>query len=361
MRGRFRLGVVEGYAYGPERFDAYLGDPANAPQIFRFESDRALLSRLIAGEVDGVVMDRTVAATIAWRNGWLNEIEELPLVINQDHVFVLFSKASTTQAQVDAFNQSMVRLRDDGGFSRIARTYLYPILIAMTTEADWFFAIDVLGTVAFAISGLILAVRERYSVIGAVVLAALPAVGGGLVRDLVVSRVPVGLVRTPLYVELILGTVFAGYLLLRIGRLIGGSQGRIGELSDRAKRIGQHTVAFFDSLGLASFTVTGVAVAVSSNVQPLWLWGPLLAVLTAAGGGIMRDVVRGRIEESSLKASFYPEVAALWGLALSAFLVRMGESLTANVLFWAVLVTIAGAFLTRLLAYARGWKPLAYG
>jgi polar amino acid transport system substrate-binding protein len=206
-----------------------------------------------------------------------------------------------------------------------------------------------------------LAVRERYSVVGALVLAALPAVGGGFLRDLLVSRVPVGVVRTPLYVELIVGTVLAGYLLLRIGRILEGSSHRVAGLSAPARRLGQHTVAFFDSLGLASFTVTGVAVAVGSNVQPLWLWGPLLAVLTAAGGGIVRDVVRGQIEDSSLKVSFYPEVAALWGFALSAFLAEMGEELTAGALFWAVLVTIAGAFATRMLAYWRGWKAPAYG
>ena len=97
MRGRFRIGVVQGYAYGPDRFDAFLADPANAPFVIPSASDRESLDRLLAGEVDGVVMDRTVAATIAWRNGWLDEIEELPLVINQDHVFVLFSKASTTR------------------------------------------------------------------------------------------------------------------------------------------------------------------------------------------------------------------------------------------------------------------------
>lgn len=361
MRGRFRIGVVEGYVYGPERFDAYLSDPANAELIDTSTSDRESLLKLLAGEVDGIVMDRTVAATIAWRNGWLDEVEELPLVVNQDHLFVLFSKASTSQAQVDAFNQSMVRLRDEGDFSRIVLAYLYPILIAMTTESNWFFAIDVLGTVAFAISGLVLAIRERYSVLGALVLAALPAVGGGLLRDLLVSREPVGVARTPLYIELIVATVFAGYLLVRIERLVARSNGTFAGLTEQARRLAQHTVEFFDSLGLASFTVTGVAVAVGSDVQPLWLWGPLLAFLTAAGGGIMRDVVRGRIDESSLKTSFYPEVAVLWGFALSAFLASEGADLTADVLLWAVVVTIIGAFLTRTVAYWGGWKAPAYG
>jgi polar amino acid transport system substrate-binding protein len=361
MRGRFRIGVVEGYVYGPERFDAYLSDPANAAFVVESSSDRECLLKLIAGEVDGVVMDRTVAATIAWRNGWLDEVEELPLVINQDHLFVLFSKASTTQAQVDAFNQSLVRLRDEGDFSRIVLAYLHPILIAMTTESNWYFAIDVLGTVAFAVSGLVLAIRERYSVLGALVLAALPAVGGGLVRDLLVSREPVGVASNPIYVQLIVGTVFAGYLLVRVERLIARSNAAFAGLAARARRLAQHTVEFFDSLGLASFTVTGVAVAVGSDVQPLWLWGPLLAVLTAAGGGVMRDVVRGRIEESSLKVAFYPEVAVIWGFALSAFLSAEGADLTADTLLRAVVATIIGAFLTRTLAYWGGWKAPAYG
>jgi polar amino acid transport system substrate-binding protein len=361
MRGRFRIGVVEGYVYGPPRFDAHLTAPENAEFVIPSSSDRECFLKLLAGEVDGIVMDRTVAATIAWRNGWLDDVEELPMVVNQDHLFVLFSKASTSQTQLEAFNQSMVRLRDEGSFGRIVLAYLHPILIAMTTESNWFFAIDVLGTVAFAVSGLVLAIRERYSVLGALVLAALPAVGGGLLRDLLVSREPVGAVRTPLYAELIIGTVFAGYALVRIERRIARSDERFASFAGHARWLGQHTVAFFDSLGLAAFTITGVAVAVGSNVQPLWLWGPLLAVLTAAGGGVMRDVVRGRIEESSLKGAFYPEVAVLWGFALSVFLAAMGADLTAGSLFWAVVATITGAFLTRMLAYWRGWRAPAYG
>jgi hypothetical protein len=71
--------------------------------------------------------------------------------------------------------------------------------------------------------------------------------------------------------------------------------------------------------------------------------------------------VRGRIDESSLKVSFYPEVALIWGLAFSWFLASMSADLTAGALFWAVVATITGAFLTRAVAYWRGWKAPAYG
>jgi len=176
-----------------------------------------------------------------------------------------------------------------------------------------------------------------------------------------VSREPVGVMRTPLYVELIVATVFVGYLLVRIERVLARRFGGESAVNERARRLGRHAVALFDSLGLASFTVTGVAVAVGSNEQPLWLFGPLLAMLTAAGGGVIRDVVRGRIEESSLKVVFYPEVALIFGFGLSVYLTFMGADLTADSLFWAVVITIVGALSTRTLAYWRGWKAPAYG
>jgi polar amino acid transport system substrate-binding protein len=50
------------------------------------------------------------------------------------------------------------------------------------------------------------------------------------------------------------------------------------------------------------------------------MWGPVLAALTGAGGGILRDVIRADTDNPGLKGSFYAEVALLWGLILSLFL-----------------------------------------
>jgi polar amino acid transport system substrate-binding protein len=79
-------------------------------------------------------------------------------------------------------------------------------------------------------------------------------------------------------------------------------------------------VALFDAVGLAAFTVIGAIVAVDANVQPLWLWGPLFAALTGAGGGILRDVIRADVDNPGLKGSFYAEVALIWGLVFSLLL-----------------------------------------
>jgi polar amino acid transport system substrate-binding protein len=86
-------------------------------------------------------------------------------------------------------------------------------------------------------------------------------------------------------------------------------------------RISNHAaIEFFDALGLSTFAVVGVIVAVEAKIQPLWMWGPLLAALTGAGGGILRDVIRADADNPGLKGSFYAEVALIWGLILSLFL-----------------------------------------
>ena len=117
-----------------------------------------------------------------------------------------------------------------------------------------------------------------------------------MVRDVIVSR-PLGAISSPLYAYLILGTVGIGYLFLRvIDRLRSKDppHGRDAKPTDEGSFLGQagNIVEIFDALGLAAFTVTGVVVALSQQVHPLWLWGPLLATLTGAGGGIGASVAR---------------------------------------------------------------------
>ena len=69
----------------------------------------------------------------------------------------------------------------------------------------------------------------------------------------------------------------------------------------------------FDAVALAAFTVVGVVV-VLDTVQPLWLWGPIAAVLTASFGGLMRDLFRHDRVIANLRGELYPEIAVVGGL-----------------------------------------------
>ena len=106
-------------------------------------------------------------------------------------------------------------------------------------------------------------------------------------------------------------------------------------------------VELTDAMGLATITVVGVVVAVQQGAEPLWLWGPLCAVIGGAGGGILRDVLRADSANPALRSSFYAEVAILWGLVLTGMVLWLGHEERPDLLRVAVAVTVAGAFLTR--------------
>jgi polar amino acid transport system substrate-binding protein len=213
-------------------------------------------------------------------------------------------------------------MQKSGEYNKVMRDYLLPVLLGQTAGQTWFFIIDIIGTIAFAISGLLLAREGKYSLFGALVLAALPSIGGGVMRDILINRETLSVLNSPVYLATIFATVMFFYVVFHIEDWYrrkkktthGHEHMFIGRISNHA------AIEFFDALGLSTFAVVGVIVAVEAKIQPLWMWGPLLAALTGAGGGILRDVIRADADNPGLKGSFYAEVALIWGLILSLFL-----------------------------------------
>lgn len=134
-----------------------------------------------------------------------------------------------------------------------------------------------------------------------------------------------GIPVTPFYILVVIATVLAGYVFVRLMRLFGS---RLSGLQTPGRqRLLENLYEVSDAIGLAAFTVTGLAVAISSRAEPLWLWGPLLAMLSGAGGGIVRDMVRQWNRIGSLQDAFYAEVPLMWGFLLVMFLLLAGSSL----------------------------------
>lgn len=354
----FRLGVIDGFYYGPEIMK-FVNDPANAARVVRVLNDVANFENLVSRKIDGFIVDQLVGATLAWRHGWQFTVEEIPTPVYSENIHLLFSKKTATPELVKAFDQSLEQLKQSGQYERIIREYLFPVLLAATVGQRWFFIIDILGTIAFAISGILLARQGGYSLFGAFVLASLPAVGGGIMRDLVVNRETLGVFANPVYLLAVILPVLAGhvgfYLAERVGLIsrINGASGN-DDVDWLLRKISVNTtIAFFDALGLAAFTIIGVVVAVESRSSPLWLWGPLLAALTGAGGGIIRDAIRADANNPFLKGTFYAEVALIWGLMLSLFLTWYANFLDYKPaeISLAVVVTLVGGLFTRMTVF----------
>ncbi|HRJ60583.1 MAG TPA: TRIC cation channel family protein [Azospirillaceae bacterium] len=228
-------------------------------------------------------------------------------------------------------------------------------------NAPWFLAVDLIGTAAFALSGITIARSEGYSIFGALVLAWLPALGGGLVMDEIAGRNPVGMLAQPLYMYAIIVVVLTARAFLW---LIDQARGQwlfffdIVQLYLKlARRLKPMTLlVVFDAVGLAGFTVTGVFTAIQFNCHPLELWGPTFAMLNACLGAVLRDVFRADAGNPILKGALYAEIALFWGLALTIAVQTLPRGLIAV----AVIATLVGAPLTRLVAYRYNWRAPMY-
>jgi polar amino acid transport system substrate-binding protein len=358
QKQRFRLGVVSGFAYADQRINAYISDPANADVVIKEDSDLTNLENLLQGRIDGFLADQISAVTIAWRQQKSGLIEEHPVRFSTNIHFML-SRVSTTPSTLAHLNDAIDRIKSDGEFQRITDTYALPILIHQTLDTDWFRFLVSIGTVAFALSGVVLAYVARATLFEAMVLASLPAVGGGVIRDLLLQRQPLGIVRDPFVLLIIFGTVLMGMLVIKISSLTGAK--RFTESLQSRGHLGTALIQICDGLGLAAFLVIGVVVVLDTSVQPLWLWGPISAGITSSFGGMMRDLLRRDVVAPRLQQELYPEIAVIWGFTFSVFLQWEAERLQPKEIFIGVAVTIVGAFLTRMLAIALRLKGWAYG
>src|SRR5262249_49934237 len=113
----------------------------------------------------------------------------------------------------------------------------------------------------------------------------------------------------------------------------------------------QNILIVCDALGLAAFTVIGILVSLIAKADPLWLWGAFFAFITGAGGGILRDLISKHHEITSLQGTIYPELAVIWGGALSVFLTWQANSVAVEPIKISVYVTVIGVFISRLIVY----------
>ncbi|ACT01301.1 trimeric intracellular cation channel family protein [Paenibacillus sp. JDR-2] len=161
---------------------------------------------------------------------------------------------------------------------------------------DIFGVFSIIGTVAFAVSGAIVAMEEEYDILGVFVLGLVTAFGGGVIRNLLIGRPVTTLWNQGSLLEIAVIAMTIAFLL------------PVSWINKWKK-----SEAFFDAIGLSAFAIQGALYATEMN-------HPISAVLVAAmltgiGGGIIRDVLAGR-KPLVLKDEIYAVWAMLAGLAV---------------------------------------------
>ena len=181
--------------------------------------------------------------------------------------------------------------------------------------------INSIGTAAFAISGYLVGFRKRLDILGVVIVALLTAVGGGMIRDVLVGQIPrVFTHNTALIVIFI--TLFTAWLL---------------RLHTRQRRALATLFIVADAIGLAAFSITGAQVGLGLDLNAFGVI--TLGFVTAVGGGIVRDMLVNDVP-IILRKDFYGSIAILIGAGLY-LLDRLGwaNAFTLNLLFGLGLAT----------------------
>lgn len=158
-----------------------------------------------------------------------------------------------------------------------------------------FFIIEIIGTIAFASSGAMVAIKKELDLLGVIVLGVLTAVGGGMMRDILLGELPPTLFITPVYVIVAFITVLVLFAIMYFKR-----KGLEGSSIETYEKI----MGVFDAIGLGAFTVTGINKAVEAGYGEYWFFVVFLGVLTGVGGGVLRDILAGQTPYI-LKKHFY--------------------------------------------------------
>lgn len=163
--------------------------------------------------------------------------------------------------------------------------------------------LELLGVGVFAISGALVAGRKRLDLLGVVVVAAVTAIGGGTIRDLLLDRHPVFWIADPVHLYVILGA--AALTIVYVRRF----------------RPPERLLLVADALGLALFTISGAQIAERAGLSGIAV--VLMGTLTGAAGGVIRDVLTAEIPMILRRGQIYA-TASIAGAAIYLALQRAG-------------------------------------
>ena len=197
---------------------------------------------------------------------------------------------------------------------------------------------ELIGIVAFAVSGAMLAAEKNLDIFGIIVLGVVTAFGGGVIRDLLLGITPPAMFNSqPEFWAAVLSSVLV-FLVYRYADKLNTE----GTANYRA------AVNFFDAVGLGVFSITGVQAAINCGNAGNPLFAISLGVITGIGGGMLRDILNGDIP-SVLRKNIYA-LAAILGAASYYMMIISGYPEIP-----AVILSFCLTFGIRMAATCLGW------
>ena len=195
---------------------------------------------------------------------------------------------------------------------------------------DYFIYADIIGIIAFTISGFLIAIKNNLDILGILIASALTALGGGIIRDAILSSTPFAFVS--LYPALtLIFTILIAYIF---------------KLYNKASIERKWLFVISDTIGLVAFSITGALLAINAEYNFFGI--VILSFITAVGGGVTRDIMINKVP-TVLISDFYGSIAVIVALLLAV--VEIFDLINEITIISIALFSIA----LRLIAFKREW------
>lgn len=199
------------------------------------------------------------------------------------------------------------------------------------------FVFGIIGTIAFAVSGALIAIENKLDLFGVIILGAVTACGGGLFRDIMLG-VNISMFESYYYVIIAACTAIIVFVIMYL----------IKNLSWENSKTYKIFYNITDSLGLGTFVIVGASIAMESGERDLFPVA-FYGVLTACGGGMLRDIFVCKIPAIFRKHIY--AVAAIIGVLFYCFLLFIDCPIVLNTILTVLLVIVI-----RFLAFKFEWS-----
>lgn len=203
-----------------------------------------------------------------------------------------------------------------------------------------FFALEIIGTLAFAVTGVITAFDEKLDLLGAVVLGLSAAVGGGILRDIILGYLPPSAFRHPVFSLIAIAASILAFVIAYF----------VGKRFKKHNREWFQVLNIFDSVGLAAFTVGGVNAAHVCGFAENSFLCIFVGTLNAVGGGVLRDIMAGRVPVILRKQVY--ALAAIIGAGVYQGLFELTQ-IPQTLL---IVISISSVLIIRILATVFHWN-----
>lgn len=197
--------------------------------------------------------------------------------------------------------------------------------------AAWIeFFIEIIGTVAFASSGALTGIHKNMDIFGVNVLGITTAIGGGIIRDIILGIHPPGTFRDPIYVIVSIVTSTLLFIVVYRNRKL---------LESRTMAAYDKVMMTMDAIGLGTFTVIGIYTALIHDPESSPFLLIFVGMITGIGGGMLRDVMAKETPFVLVKHIY--AVASLAGALVCIGLMELtGSSSAAMIAGGAVVIVI---------------------